>query len=173
MVVTDSLTTSNSKDEYLPQDDARATRAREDDMDVALVHRGGCYEVDSASGNTYEVDLLDETCSCPDHQNPKTPTPCKHVQRVQLELNAGQIPRPDGRLPQTALSVHSLGDEPSAHFVGTLRTRIREREDRIATLEAEIQALQFVCDVADAVGGDEEFELKQILSDEYGPASQL
>jgi hypothetical protein len=32
-------------------------------MDVALVHRGGCYEVDSASGNTYDVDLLDETCT--------------------------------------------------------------------------------------------------------------
>jgi hypothetical protein len=173
MAVTDSSTIPDSEDERQLRDDARSKRAREDDMDVALLHRGGCYEVDSASGNTYEVDLLDETCTCPDHQNPETPTPCKHVQRVQLELDAGRIPRPDGRLPEIALSVHSLGDEPSAHFVGTLRTRIREREDRIATLEAEIQALQFVCDVADAVGGDEEFELKQILSDEYGPASQL
>jgi hypothetical protein len=51
--------------------------------------------------------------------------------------------------------------------------RIREREDRIATLEAEIQALQFVCDVVEEVGEGEEFDLKQILADEYGPASQL
>mgnify|MGYP006926872236 FL=1 len=173
MAVTDSSTTLNSEDEHQAQDDARAKRAREDDMDVALVHRGGCYEVDSASGNTYEVDLLDETCTCPDHQNPETPTPCKHVQRVQLELDAGQIPRPDGRLPETALSEHSLDDTSGAHLTATLRSRIREREERIATLQAEIQALQFVCDVADAIGDGEEFELKQILSDEYGPASQM
>ncbi|MFC7175004.1 hypothetical protein ACFQL0_19865 [Haloplanus litoreus] len=57
--------------------------------------------------------------------------------------------------------------------MATLGTRIREREERIATLQAEIQALQFVCDVVDAVGDGEEFELKQILSDEYGPASRL
>jgi hypothetical protein len=173
MAVTDSSTTLNSEDEHQAQDDARAKRAREDDMDVALVHRGGCYEVDSASGNTYDVDLLDETCTCPDHLNPETPTPCKHVQRVQLELDAGRIPRPDGRLPETALSEHSLDDESGVHLVATLRTRIREREERIATLQAEIQALQFVCDVADVVGDGEEFELKQILADEHGPASQL
>ncbi|MDX1583902.1 MAG: hypothetical protein R3338_09915 [Thermoanaerobaculia bacterium] len=170
MAVTDSSTTLNSEDEHQAQDSARAKRAREDDMDVALVHRGGCYEVDSASGNTYDVDLLDETCTCPDHQNPETPTPCKHVQRVQLELDAGQIPRPDGRLPETALE-HSIDGESGVHLVATLRTRIREREERIATLQAEIQALQFVCDVADAIGDGEEFELKQTLSDEYGPAS--
>jgi len=172
MAVTDSSTTPDSENEHHAQDDVRAKRAREDDMDVALVHRGGCYEVDSASGNTYEVDLLDETCTCPDHQNPETSTPCKHVQRVQLELDAGRIPRPDGRLPETALSGHSLDDTSGAHLMATLGTRIREREERIATLQAEIQALQFVCDVADAIGDGEEFELKQILSDEYGPASQ-
>jgi hypothetical protein len=174
MAVTDSSTTPNSEDEHQTQNDVRAKRAQEDDMDVALVHRGGCYEVDSASGNTYEVDLLDETCTCPDHQSPETPTPCKHIQRVQLELDAGRIPRPDGRLPETALSERSLDDKSGAHLTvtATLGTRIREREERIATLQAEIQALQFVCDVADEVGDGEEFDLKQILSDEYGPASQ-
>jgi hypothetical protein len=173
MAVTDSPTTPDSENEHQAQDDVRAKRAREDDMDVALLHRGGCYEVDSASGNIYEVDLLDETCTCPDHQNPETPTPCKHVQRVQLELDAGQIPRPDGRLPETALSERSPDGKSGAHLTATLGTRIREREERIATLQAEIQALQFVCDVADTIRDGEEFELKQILSDEYGPASQL
>ena len=171
MAVTDSSTTLDSGDEHQAQD-TRAKRAQEDDMDVVLVHWGGCYEVDSASGNTYDVDLLNETCSCPDHQNPETPTPCKHVQRVQLELDAGQIPRPDGRLPESALSTHPPSGATDSRLVATLRTRIREREERIATLQAAIQALQFVCDVADAIGDDEDFELKQILSDEHGPASQ-
>ncbi|WP_255152821.1 SWIM zinc finger family protein [Halorarius halobius] len=142
-------------------------------MDVALLHRGGCYEVDSASGNTYKVDLLDETCTCPDYQTPDTPTPCKHLQRVQLELDAGRIPRPDGRLPETALSTYPPSDTSSTHLVATLRTRIQEREERIAALEAEIQALQFVCDVADAVRDGKKIDLKQIIADEYGPASRL
>ncbi len=172
MAVTDSSTTTDSEDERQSQGDARAKRAREDDMDVALLHRGGCYEVDSASGNIYEVDLLDETCTCPDYQDPDSPTLCKHIQRIQFELDAGRIPRPDGRLPETALSTHPPSSATDSRLVATLRTRIREREERIATLQAEIQALQFVCDVADAIEDGEEFELKQILSDEYGPASQ-
>ena len=134
--MTDSSTTTDSEDERQSQGDARAKRAREDDMDVALLHRGGCYEVDSASGNIYEVDLLDETCTCPDHQNPETPTPCKHVQRVQFELDAGRIPRPDARLPETALLENSLDDESGVPLVATFRIRIREREERIATLHA-------------------------------------
>lgn len=28
------------------------------------------HEVDSASGNIYQVDVLDETCTCPDYQTP-------------------------------------------------------------------------------------------------------
>lgn len=51
--------------------------------------------------------------------------------------------------------------------------RHHERKERITTLKTEIQALQFVCAVANAVGDSGEFELKQILSDEYGPASRL
>jgi len=142
-------------------------------MDVALMHRGGCYEVNSTSSNAYEIDPLNETCTCLDHQHPEAPTPCKHVQRVQLELEAGQIPRPDGRLPEPALLTHSPSEVSSTRLVATLRTRIREREERIATLEAEIQALQFVRDVADAVEDGKEFDLEQILADEQGPASQL
>ena len=119
------------------------------------------------------MDLLDETCSCPDHQNPDTPAPCKHVRRVQLELDVGRIPRPDGRLPETALPTHPPSEASDTHLVATLRTRIREREEQIATLEAEIQAHQFVCDVADVVGEGETFDLTEVLSDEHGPASQL
>lgn len=173
MAVIDPSTAPDKKNDYQSQEDVRSKRAREDEMDIALLHRGGYYEVDLDSGNTYEVDLLEETCTCPDYQNPDTPTPCKHIQRIQLELDVGQIPRPDGRLPETALSTHHRSDATDTRLVTTLRTKIREREGRIATLEAEIQALQFVCDVADVVVDGEEFDLKQILADEQGPASQL
>jgi hypothetical protein len=173
MSVIDSSTTSKSGDDQQVRDDARFERAREDDMVIALLYRGGCYEVDSASGNTYEVDLLDETCSCPDHQDLDTPAPCKHVRRVQLELDAGRIPRPDGRLPETALPTHAPSEATDTHLVATLRTGIREREEQIATLEAEIQALRFVCDVADVVEEGETFDLKEVLSDDHGPASHL
>jgi len=173
MAVIDSSPTQHSEDEQQSGDEDRGRRARKEDMRVALLRKGGVYEIDSASGNTYEVDVLNETCSCPDHQNPETPFPCKHFQRVELELDAGRIPRPDGRIPESTGTKHSLRGSSSECLASTLRMRIREREERIATLEAEIQALQFVCDVAEEVGTGEEFDLKQLLADEYGPASQL
>lgn len=77
----------------------RERRAREHEMDVSLLRQVGVYRVHSGSGRTYEIDLLVETCSCPDDQNPRTPRPCKHVRRVRLEVLAGLAPRPDGRLP--------------------------------------------------------------------------
>jgi hypothetical protein len=173
MAVINSSSTQHNEAEQRSRDDNRTRRAQEEEMNVALLRKGGVYEIDSASGNTYEVDILNEICTCPDHQNPETPFPCKHFQRVQLELDAGRIPRPDGRLPESRGMKHSLGGSSSECLASTLRMRIREREDRIATLEAEIQALQFVCDVAEEVGEGEEFDLKQLLADEYGPASQL
>jgi len=173
MSVIDSSTTSKSEDDQQVRDDARSERAREDDMDIALLYRGGCYEVDSASGNPYELDLLDETCSSPDHQNSDTPAPCKHVRRVQLECDAGRIPRPDGRLPETDYrrmlpqkrQILTLGQHSGRGF--------GSEKSKSLPLEAEIQALRFVCDVADVVGERETFDLKEVLSDEHGPASQL
>lgn len=103
---------------------------------------------------------------------PPTHTPCKHIQRIQFELDAGRIPRPGGRLPKTAVSTHPPPDATDIRLVATLRAAIREREERIATVKTEIQVLQFVCDAADAIEDGEEFDLKQILSDDYGPASQ-
>ena len=52
MSVIDSSTTSKSEDDQQVRDDARSERAREEDMDIALLYRGGGYEVDSAWGNT-------------------------------------------------------------------------------------------------------------------------
>jgi hypothetical protein len=33
-------------------------------MDVSLLSKGVRYEVQSASGNRYEVDIIDESCIC-------------------------------------------------------------------------------------------------------------
>jgi len=74
--------------------EARTRRARTEEMRVSLLQKGGKYSVRSESENTYQVDLLAGTCSCPD--NVET---CKHLRRVDLELRANRIPRPDGQLP--------------------------------------------------------------------------
>jgi hypothetical protein len=73
---------------------ARTERARTEEMDVALLKKGGRYEVHSESGNTYQVDVLQGRCSCPDEA-----ACCKHQRRVDLEIRATRVPRPDGRLP--------------------------------------------------------------------------
>jgi hypothetical protein len=75
-------------------DAPRTERARDEQMDVALLEKGGRYEVHSESGNTYEVDILQGWCSCPDDHEC-----CKHTRRVDLEVRADRVPRPDGRLP--------------------------------------------------------------------------
>jgi hypothetical protein len=173
MAVANTSTTQHSEDESQSQDEGRMRRAQAEEMNLALLRQGGLYAVDSASGSTYEVDLLEETCTCPDHRKAETPGPCKHIRRVQLELNAGQIPRPDGRLPQSSKTERPLPDSSGHRLVSTLRTRIREREERIASLQAEIQVLQFVCDIAEEVGSGGNFDLKQLSADEHGPASQL
>ena len=82
------------------QPDHRTRRAREEAMEVSLVRRGGIYEVQSASGNVYEVDIAMGTCSCLDWQTHEPDGGCKHVRRVDMEIKNGRVPRPDGRLPE-------------------------------------------------------------------------
>jgi len=115
LMVTDSRLTSNMSDrEAAPDggiavdertagsplppvqvdDDPRTKRAKSEDMDVALARNSGVYEVHSESGNTYEVDVLEETCTCPDDVDR-----CKHQRRIDMEIQARTVPRPDGRLP--------------------------------------------------------------------------
>ncbi len=68
-------------------------------MDDSLLSKGGRYEVQSASGNRYEVDVVDESCTCPDWQQRSPEGSCKHLRRVDREIKRGRVPRPDGRLP--------------------------------------------------------------------------
>jgi hypothetical protein len=56
---------------------------------------GGIYEVESDSGHTYAVDLLEARCSCPDHQ--MRGVRCKHIRRVALEITGGNVPAPGRR----------------------------------------------------------------------------
>jgi len=53
----------------------------------------------SASVNRYEVDIIDESCTCPDWQQRSPEGGCKHLRRVDHEIKRGRVPRPDGRLP--------------------------------------------------------------------------
>ena len=63
-----------------------------------LLEKDGRYEVRSASGNWYEVDVISESCTCPDwRKHPRGG--CKHLRRVDHEIKQGRIPRSDGRLP--------------------------------------------------------------------------
>ncbi|WP_246989782.1 hypothetical protein [Halorientalis marina] len=85
-------------------DKPRTKRAKREEMDVSFHQKPGVYEVHSASGSYYEVDVIAETCTCPDFKqtcsDPDTPIDkCKHLRRVALEIEAGTVPRPDGKLP--------------------------------------------------------------------------
>jgi hypothetical protein len=78
----------------------RAQRARDEAMTVSLRRTGGIYDVHSESGHTYRVDIGAETCSCPDWQEREPEGGCKHLRRVRLDVRAGRVPTPDGRLPK-------------------------------------------------------------------------
>jgi hypothetical protein len=86
---------AESRDELEP----RTKRAVAEAIDVSLLLKGGRYEVQSASGNRCGVDVIDESCTCPDWQQRSPEGGCKHLRRVDHEIKRGRVPRPDGRLP--------------------------------------------------------------------------
>lgn len=95
--------------EQATQQDAlepRTRRAVDEPMTVSLLAKGGQYEVASASGNRYDVDIIGKSCTCPDWQQRTPEGGCKHMRRVDYEIKQGRVPRPDGRLP-TELDVRS------------------------------------------------------------------
>lgn len=87
-----------------PSDDELAPRTRracEEEMDVSLLEKGGVYELHAASGNIYDVDVVAETCTCLDWRQREPEGGCKHMRRVDIEIKAGRIPHPDGRIPRS------------------------------------------------------------------------
>jgi hypothetical protein len=102
-------------------------------MDVSLLAKGGVYEVHSQSGNIYEVDVVSSSCTCPDWQDRKPEGGCKHLRRVDMEIKAGAVPRPDGHLPEELLI------DGSGNDLVACTERIIER---IQLLETEIEHRQ-------------------------------
>ena len=124
----------------LTQPDHRIRRAREEAMEVSLVRRGGIYEVHSASGNLYEVDIGMGTCSCLDWQNHEPDGGCKHVRRVDMEIKNGRVPRPDGRLPEKTVSGTDTEGGPASptSAVATDGGALANTDDRFATCMSRI-----------------------------------
>ena len=122
------------------QPDHRTRRAREEAMEVSLVRRGGIYEVQSASGNDYEVDIGMGTCSCLDWQTHEPDGGCKHVRRVDMEIKGGRVPRPDGRLPER-VSGTGTETEPSSPIpaVATDGGALPSTDDRLAACMRRIE----------------------------------
>lgn len=77
----------------------RALRAWTERMAVTPIG-GGCYLVESESGNEYTVDLIDRRCTCPDYQY--RGVQCKHIRRVAIEITQERVPPPGKRVADCA-----------------------------------------------------------------------
>lgn len=89
--------TSTASEERSADLEPRTRRAITQEMDILFVDIGR-YVVHSESGNRYEVDIFEDSCTCPDSQDAATPRRCKHIRRLDMEIDAGTVPRPDGRV---------------------------------------------------------------------------
>ncbi|WP_058365559.1 hypothetical protein [Haloparvum sedimenti] len=78
-------------------EEPRTRRALSEAIEVRFGEQGPRYLVESATGNTYEVDLAAEECTCPDARHRDPAGGCKHLRRVDIEVRTGTVPAPDGR----------------------------------------------------------------------------
>ncbi|WP_435182147.1 hypothetical protein [Halorussus sp. AFM4] len=130
---------SVGEEELQEKSDPRTKRAQTEEMDISLLRKGGVYEVQSASGNTYEVDVASKTCTCPDFTKRQPSGGCKHLRRADIEIQSGNVPRPDGRLPETADVAERLSER-----ILELEQEIEEREARRRELQATVAVLEEV-----------------------------
>ncbi|QCC46444.1 SWIM zinc finger family protein [Halobellus limi] len=88
-------TATDGRGRTFPADgyDGRAYRARAEPMVVRPL-RDGRYVVES-DGGTYVVAAERTTCTCPD--SAIRGARCKHIRRVSLEIEAGNVPGPNER----------------------------------------------------------------------------
>ncbi|MGB9963006.1 hypothetical protein ACOZ32_12510 (plasmid) [Halobacterium sp. MBLA0001] len=128
---------SVNNEDHQEDSEPRTERARTEEIDVSLLRKGGVYEVQSASGNTYEVDVASKTCTCPDFTKRQPSGGCKHLRRVDIEIRSGSVPRPDGRLPATGDVTEQLSER-----ILELEQEIDEREARRRELEATVAVLE-------------------------------
>lgn len=143
-----------NQEEESTDTDHRTRRAQEEEMDVSLAQKGGIYEVQSASDNIYKVDVGAGVCSCPDWERNEPDGGCKHLRRVSMEIKAGNVPKPNGRLPETTETTESSGTAnntgsapPTVAPDGGLLQNTGDEQfaacmnqiaERVETLEAEI-----------------------------------
>lgn len=64
-------------------------------------------------------------------------------------------------------------ERESPHTGVQLASEMQQREEEIAQIDAELQALQFVSDVLDQLRAGKGFDLKRMREDEAGPSSRL
>jgi hypothetical protein len=142
----------------------REGRAQTQEMDVSLLRQGGIYEVRSASGGIYEVDVLQRTCTCLDVP-PKGG--CKHYRRVRTDIRAGLVPRPDGKLPDatqpvlTDEEIHAIRSAEATIVKQYLLDALLARELERAQLEQEIHDLEFLVELLLEVDISEGYDLDE------------
>jgi len=140
----------------------REGRAQTQEMDVAMLRRGGIYEVKSASGGVYEVDVLQRTCTCLDVPPGGG---CKHYRRVRTDIRAGLVPRPDGKLPDatqltlTDEEIHAIRSAEATIVKQYLLDALLARELERAQLDQEIHDLEFLVELLLEVGISEGYSL--------------
>jgi len=139
----------------------REDRAQTQEMDVALLRQGGIYEVRVSAG-VFEVDVLNQTCTCLDEPSEGG---CKHYRRVRTDIQAGLVPRPDGRLPsagQPTLSdkeIHTVRSAEAVLIKQQILDTLLSRELERAQLDQEINDLEFLVKVLLEVGVLEGYDL--------------
>lgn len=143
----------------------REGRAQTQEMDVALLRQGGIYEVRSASGGIYEVDVLQRTCTCLDE--PPEGSGCKHYRRVRTDIQACLVPRPDGKLPDTTQSaltdeeIHAIRSAEATIVKQYLLDALLARELERAQLDQEIHDFEFLVEVLLEIGVSEGYDLNE------------
>jgi len=115
----------------------RTKRARTEEMDVSLLQKGGIYEVQSESGNIYEVDIASKTCTCPDFTKRNPSGGCKHLRRADFEIRGENVPRPDGRLPETTDMIEQLSAE-----IRELEQEIEKRVEQRQKLQTTVAVIE-------------------------------
>lgn len=101
---------------------------------------GGVYEVDSQSGQTYVVDLVEGKCTCPDHSY--RAERCKHLRRTAIHVNRGEVPPPgkvEGRCAACGREAYVAEDEhpklcESCHLERGDVVRDAETGDRVVVV---------------------------------------
>lgn len=102
------LTTESDRIAHL---EPRTQRALAESMHITFARVGGQYTVHAASGRYYDVDIVVQTCSCPDFQTNPPAGGCKHLRRVDMEIRAGRVPTPDGRIPSQTAADGGVSEE--------------------------------------------------------------